>query len=265
MEVPLPKPGGGRQLLRAINHGQMDEAIALIFADKDKLVKGFSEYFIRLVSKKKGRFRVALSGGSTPKIWFEHLVQHHKDDLDWELIHFFWGDERCVPPDDPESNFGMTKRYLLEHIAVPEKNIHRIKGEIKPEEAARQYERELKEIGDGGEVPTLDLVILGLGEDGHTASIFPHQMGLWDSKELCVVASHPNTGQRRVSISGRVINNAVAIAFLVAGDGKKEKVKEIIEEEPAAASYPASRVKPIAGSLHWFMDAAAASELKHDQ
>jgi 6-phosphogluconolactonase len=243
----------------------MEEAIALIFADKHKLVKGFTEYFIRLVSEKKGKFRVALSGGSTPRIWFEYLVQNHKDDIDWSQIHFFWGDERCVAPDDPESNYGMTKKYLLDHIKVPEKNIHRIQGEIHPEEAARQYEKELKLNADGKDIPTLDLVILGLGEDGHTASIFPHQMHLWDAKELCVVASHPSTGQRRVSISGRVINNAAAIAFLVTGSSKEEKVKEIIEEEPTASKYPASLAKLHSGTLHWFLDAAAASKLKHDQ
>ena len=243
----------------------MEEAIALIFEDKQKLVKGFSEYFSNLVKEKDGPFRVALSGGSTPKIWFEYLVKNHKADIDWSQILFYWGDERCVPPDDPESNFGMTKSYLLEHIAVPDENIHRIKGEISPELAAREYSMLISADLKDSRVPMFDLVILGLGEDGHTASIFPHQMDLWESKELCVVATHPTTGQHRISITGQVINNANSVAFLVTGENKKEKVREIIDEEASAARYPASLVNPTSGSLRWFLDAKAASQLQNDQ
>ena len=243
----------------------MEEPIALIFEDKQKLVKGFSEYFIKLINDKSGSFHVALSGGSTPKTWFEYLVSNHKDDIVWERVHFYWGDERCVPPDDEQSNYGMTKSYLLDHIVIPESNIHRIKGELYPEEAAEQYSKLLFDNFNDTGIPKFDLVILGLGEDGHTASIFPHQIDLWEVKKNCVVATHPTSGQHRVSITGQVINNARAVAFLVSGDSKKERVKEIIKEESYAAYYPASLVNPVNGSLHWFLDASAATLIRDDQ
>ena len=242
----------------------MEEPIALVFEDKSKLVKGFSEYFLKLLNLKKGSFSIALSGGSTPKVWFEYLVNNHKDDVDWNRVHLYWGDERCVPPDNIDSNYGMTKGYLLDHIAIPNKNIHRMMGEVAPGEAAEQYSKLLLDsLGVEG-VPIFDLVILGLGEDGHTASIFPHQIDLWESDEVCVVATHTTSGQQRISITGKVINNAGSVAFLVTGEGKKERVKEIIDEEPHAAYFPASLVKPVHGSLHWFLDAPAATFINDD-
>ena len=239
----------------------MEEPIALIFDDKGKLVKGFTEYFIKLLNEKTGPFSVALSGGSTPKIWFDYLSENHKNDIDWNRVHFYWGDERCVAPDDKESNYGMTKTQLLDHIEIPPKNIHRIMGELEPEEASLLYAKELSDHLNSNNIPVFDLIILGMGDDGHTASIFPHQIDLWDSDELCVVATHPISGQHRVSITGNVINHAKSVTFLVTGENKTERVKEIIDEEPNASYYPASLVKPIDGTLHWFLDASAAKLL----
>lgn len=242
----------------------MDEPIALIFEDQNKLIKGFSEFFEKLMSHNKQVFNVALSGGSTPKIWFDYLAKEYKDIIDWKRVHFYWGDERCVSPDDKDSNYGMTKEHLLNHIPIPNENIHRIKGEISPQEAAKQYgSLMLKNLGKEG-IPIFDLVILGLGDDGHTASIFPHQIELWNAIEICVVATHPVSGQHRVSFSGQVINHAKAVAFLVTGNSKKERVQEIIKEEARAAYFPASLVKPANGSLHWFLDASAAIYLNDD-
>ena len=243
----------------------MNEPVALIFENKEKLVKGFTEYFINLLNEKTGSFNVALSGGSTPKIWFEYMAKNHKDDIDWKRIHFYWGDERCVPPENKDSNYGMTKSFLLDHIKIPDENIHRIMGELDPQEAAMNYSKEISDNLKSSEIPIFDLVILGMGDAGHTASIFPHQIELWNSDELCVVATHPISGQNRVSITGKVINNARSVAFLVTGESKTERVKEIIDEEPNAAYYPASLVKPIEGTLHWFLDASAANLIRDDQ
>jgi len=236
------------------------EPVALVFEQKDFLVKGFTEYFIKLVKQKHGDFSVALSGGSTPKIWFEYLAKNHTADIPWDSIHLYWGDERCVPPDDPESNYGMTKKHLLDQISIPEENIHRIPGELDPAQAADDYEKAMND--NLGEKPIFDLIILGMGNDGHTASIFPHEIKLWDSDRLCVVATHPISGQKRVSFTGKVINTASAVAFLVTGNDKEERVKEIIDQEPNSAYYPANLVNPIDGTLHWFLDKEAAKLLE---
>ena len=137
------------------------EAVALVFESKAHLVKGFTEYFIKLINQKKGDFSVALSGGSTPKIWFEYLAEKHAKDIPWENIHLFWGDERCVPPDDPESNYGMTKSYLLDKISIPTENIHRIQGDLDPNAATKLYQNEL--VQNLGNQPVFDLIILGIG------------------------------------------------------------------------------------------------------
>lgn len=236
----------------------MKDPKILVFEDKQKLVQAFTHHFMSLLSLKEGEFCVALSGGSTPKIWFEELAKNHREDIDWNQVHFYWGDERCVPPDDTDSNYGMTKKYLIDQISVPKENIHRIFGEQAPERAAELYEKELSLLSPGNTIPTFDLVILGLGDDGHTASIFPHQIKLWDSEKLCVVASHPDTGQQRISLSGKVINAARSIAFLVTGDKKAEKVMEILKRKNTSTSYPASRVC-VNNNLCWFLDKPAAS------
>ena len=156
------------------------EPVALVFENKNYLVKGFTEYFIKLFNQKKGNFSVALSGGSTPKIWFDYLAENHVEDIPWNRIHFYWGDERCVAPNDPESNYGITKSHLLDKLSIPDQNIHRIQGELDPIEAAKGYQNEIAQNLGGN--PMFDLIILGMGDDGHTASIFPHEITLWDSE-----------------------------------------------------------------------------------
>jgi 6-phosphogluconolactonase len=239
----------------------MTDLKVLIFDSISQLVENFSLFFIDLIKQKEGDFCVALSGGSTPKVWFEELAKNHKKDIPWEKVHFYWGDERCVPPLDEESNFGMTKKYLLDHVHIPPQNIHRIHGELAPELAAKNYENDLVQNLTMDRFPIFDLVILGMGDDGHTASIFPHQIALWDSSNSCVIAAHPVSGQQRISISGGVINNARAVAFLATGKNKTKKVSEIIHKKPIAVNYPASLVAPKKGLLRWFLDSSAAQNL----
>ena len=232
-----------------------------IYTDKTKVALEFSKFLANFM---EGRdvVHIALSGGSTPKVVFDVLASSFKDSIDWAKVHFYWGDERCVPPTDAESNYRMTVAHLLSKIELPEANIHRIKGEDDPEEEGRRYSKLLDaKLPHVDGIPQFDLVILGMGDDGHTASIFPHEIQLWDSDMNCEVAIHPDSGQRRVTITGKIINHAKTVTFLVTGAGKSEKVRIITQRESGYEAYPASLVNPISNELVWFLDEDAASEI----
>lgn len=232
-----------------------------IYKDKEAVARQFSAYFCELV-KDKEVFHVALSGGSTPKVIFDVLAEEYADKIDWENIHFYWGDERCVEPTDEQSNYAMTVHHLFSKIDVPEQNIHRIKGENSPEDEALRYAELLaKNLGAPKGSPCFDLVILGMGDDGHTASIFPHEIQLWGQPQNCVVATHPSSGQKRVSITGDVINSAKEVIFLVTGTSKAEKVDEILHAKASYETYPATLVNPLSEKLSWFLDEAASSNI----
>ena len=235
-----------------------------IYKDKQEVAKQFSSYFVDQL-KDKATFHVALSGGSTPKIVFDVLADNFAGKVDWNKVHFYWGDERCVPPSDDESNYKMTVDHLFSRIEVPKENINRILGEKAPNGEALRYANLLEidlERVEG--VPQFDLVILGMGDDGHTASIFPHEIALWDAEDHCVVATHPDSGQKRVSINGKVINTAKEVAFLVTGASKAEKVEAVVEKTEGSGAYPASLVNPASGNLVWFLDEEAASKLNQN-
>ena len=226
-------------------------------ADPNGVARDFTRYLLEQLQGEK-YFTIALSGGSTPKLLFRLWATEYRDVIDWSSIHFFWGDERCVQPDDEESNYGMTKALLFDNINLPAENIHRVHGEEEPGEEARRY---AAEIADNTEqfngFPSFDLVILGMGDDGHTASIFPHEMELLKEERFCAVATHPTSGQKRVSITGPIINNAQRVAFLVTGANKEGKVSAIFQREEGYRAYPAAHVQPATGALHWFLDEAA--------
>ena len=229
-----------------------------VFSNKEEVAQNFSAFLFSLLQD-KDEVHVALSGGSTPKIVFDELASSYRDKISWENVHFYWGDERCVPPTDEQSNYRMTKDHLLSKIDIPEVNVHRIKGEVDPVEEAQNYADELiSNLPSTNGIPQFDLVILGMGDDGHTASVFPHQIKLWDSDKLCEVATHPDTGQLRITITGKLINHAAKVVFLVTGESKSQKVHEIISKEGEYTSYPASLVNPASGELTWFLDKAAA-------
>ncbi len=207
-------------------------------------------------------FHIALSGGSTPQKLFKALVKKHHDSIPWERVHFWWGDERCVNPDSDESNFRMANETLFLKISIPSKNIHRIRGESNPEKEALRYSDELsKQLEMKRNIPVFDLILLGLGEDGHTASIFPDRIDLFQTDSLCAVAGHPETGQKRITLTGKVINNARNIFYLVTGESKAKRVSEIMNNENAAKELPAWHVEPINGLLTWFIDEPAASQI----
>ena len=231
------------------------------YKDKQEVAEKFSSYFANLV-KDYGTFHIALSGGSTPKLIFDVLADQYGETIDWSQIHFYWGDERCVSPMDEQSNFKMTKDHLFSKIKVPKENIHRVLGENQPMGEAMRYANLLEiNLDRVDEIPQFDLVLLGMGDDGHTASIFPHEMELWQADDHCVVATHPDSGQKRVSINGKVINKAKEVIFLVTGDTKAGKVKEIHGKLGNYKKYPAALVQPESGKLTWFLDEAATSLL----
>jgi 6-phosphogluconolactonase len=209
---------------------------------------------------RKGIMYVALSGGSTPKILFNILATDYNKSMPWNSIHFFWGDERCVPPDHPESNYGMSLHTLFSKIEIPAENLHRIRGEADPEIEARRYASEISSsLPEENNIPVFSLIILGLGEDGHTASIFPDQMGILQSNNICEVALHPKSGQKRISLSGKVINSAAWIVFLVTGSNKSRIARAVINERKRF--YPAAHIKPKNGKLSWLLDKSVARGL----
>lgn len=232
-----------------------------IYKDKTAVAKQFSSYFFDVI-KGASSFHMALSGGSTPKLIFDVLAAEYGNQIDWSKIHFYWGDERCVKPTDAQSNYKMTVDHLFSKIDVPKDNIHRVLGENDPKGEAMRYANLLEiNLDRIDTIPQFDLVLLGMGDDGHTASIFPHEIDLWNSKDHCVVATHPDSGQKRVSINGKVINKAKEVAFLVTGSGKAEKVDEIHNRKGEYKKYPAALVNPESGNLIWFMDEDAAASI----
>jgi len=236
-----------------------------IFSSPYELAEKFAEELIRMIIKSslnKKVFKVALSGGSTPALLFSLLGDNFSKSVKWNNVHFFWGDERCVPPDSAESNYGMTKRMLFDKIDIHSSNIHRIRGEDDPEKEAIRYSREISDYTSRREgLPCFDLVILGLGEDGHTASIFPGHTESFSSDRICEVAVHPLNQMKRVTITGRIINNADSVVFLVTGLNKSSVVEDILKKGDPDHSTPAAFIVPVNGTLSWFIDEDAGSLL----
>ncbi len=236
----------------------------IIFTDIDEIARLAIDYINSQIENFQPHtyFTIALSGGNTPKKLFKQIAENYNRSLAWKRIKLFWGDERCVPPDNNESNFKMTYDNLLKYIDIPPENIFRIKGENNPSEEATDYSQVLKQnLRFHNGLPSFDLMMLGLGEDGHTASIFPDQLNLFTAEEYCAVATHPVTGQKRITITGNIINNASKITILATGTKKAKVVSELIHTVPGAEKYPAYFVNPTYGKLRWILDKEAASEL----
>lgn len=240
----------------------MSEPQLHIYPDNPAVAKAFAAYLAEKIAAAKGHFHLALSGGSTPKLLFSILAEQYADKIDWSKLCLYWGDERMVAHDDPESNYGEAKSLLLDHIDIPGSNIHPVPTGIEVEQAAKAYSMVIKHSLDtDGSRPVFDLVMLGMGGDGHTASIFPHQMELLTDQEVCGVATHPESGQKRVSLNGPVINAAKEVCFLVTGAGKTDKVAQILGKEAGYEKYPAAHIEIKKGTIHWFLDEAAAGKL----
>jgi 6-phosphogluconolactonase len=236
-----------------------------IFKNTNELSFFFAEMLIKLVNEKEESdfFSIALSGGSTPKAIFEYISINYKEKIDWKKIKLFWGDERCVGPENDDSNYKMTREFLLKHISIPEKNIFRIKGEQNPEIEAIRYEGIVKnQLKLESGIPKFDLVMLGLGEDGHTASIFPDNLHLFETDKLIAATQNPYNKQIRITATGRLINNASLIVFMITGNSKAKIVESIINRRNEAAKLPASYIKPTNGQIYWLLDNDAAFQIK---
>ena len=230
-----------------------------VFADKQTLITAATEHVVRTIADalaRRSQVFIALSGGSTPKPLYEQLAQAAQ--LDWKRIHVCFVDERNVGPDDKESNFRMIRAAMLSHIAIPEQNVHRMRGELPAEQAAADYERELRAltIPLADESPVFDFMLLGMGPDGHTASLFPDTAALQE-RQRWVTANHvPKLNTVRITLSYPVINRSRSLAFLVSGDDKAQPLAEILSGK---SSLPAAGIAPVAGELIWFADQAAAA------
>ncbi len=238
----------------------------LICADAAELAREAARRFAELADifvNDIGRFAVALSGGSTPKAMFHILADKpFADALPWRSIFFFWGDERCVPPDHADSNYRMANETLLSKVAIPRENIFRIPAEDEDHErAAASYSETLQKFF-AEQKPHFDLVFLGMGADGHTASLFPGTAAL-HANDRIVVANYVEKLQSwRITLTAETINRARNIIFLVAGEDKASALKEVIEGPRNSEKYPSQLIEPFHGSLLWMVDEAAASLLK---
>ena len=240
------------------------EQTTKVFSDLNQL----TDYLVncisnQLLNKKKGQYySIALSGGSTPLSIFKIIAEKYNNKIDWKRVALFWGDERCVPPSDSESNYRMTYENLFKYLNIPELNFCRIIGENDPEDEAKRYSDKVDSmLPHFNGIPQFDLILLGLGEDGHTASIFPYNIELFHSQKWFETSAHPVTKQMRVTATGILINNAREVFYIVTGSGKAQKVSQIINHHPGWETLPASLVKPTAGQLVWLLDEAAASLL----
>jgi 6-phosphogluconolactonase len=238
-----------------------------VFPDLETLSFGLSEEVVRVIQshlKEQEYFSIALAGGNTPKRLYEILAQSHGKEIPWSRIFIFFGDERCVPPDHLQSNFAMVQKALLSNIQIPSQNINRIPGEIDPpEKAAEVYEKVLKQyLHREGEAPSsfsFDLMLLGIGKDGHTASLFPGDNALNEVNRWVVSVTSPPYAEprRRITLTLPVINESRNIFFMVSGEEKKDVVQSLMNEpDKAGVVFPGGMVSS-PGRLHWFLDESA--------
>lgn len=236
-----------------------------IFKDLEKLSRHAAEIFVEEAAQaitKRDRFLVALNGGNTPTRLFQLLASDYRDKVDWSKVHIFWGDERCVPVDDSGSSYGQAKGILLDHVTIPESNIHRIKGELAPPVAAKEYAQTLKSFAeDGFEFPRFDLVYLGMGEDGHTASLFPGSQVNVSGTVIPVTANYQDRPANRVTLTPSVFNQARMIVFMATGEKKANTLAEVLSDRYNPELLPAQRIDPKDGQLIWLVDKGTASQL----
>lgn len=212
----------------------------------------------------RGGFSLALSGGSTPRVLHARLAQEHPQAEFWEKVQLFFGDERSVPPDHPESNYRMANETLFSKAKIPAENIHRMQAELPPQVAADEYERELRKYfgTETGEFPRFDLILLGMGPDGHTASLFPGTTALAENSRLVVANWVPRLNTWRITLTFPVLNHAREVIFLVTGENKAPVIAQIWGDAPSSETFPAQLVSPQQGRLIWMLDEAAAAGLK---
>ncbi|HYP29591.1 MAG TPA: 6-phosphogluconolactonase [Blastocatellia bacterium] len=236
-----------------------------------ELAREAARHFSELAGERAARerqFTVALSGGSTPRAMFELLSREpHAREVPWRSVYFFWGDERMVPPDHPESNYRMARESLLDRVPVPDGNVFRMAGEAEdPELAAEEYSAQLREFFNlnpepGSELPRFDLVLLGMGADAHTASLFPKTAALRAGRRVAVANHVEKLNADRLTLTPATINNARNVTFLVAGEEKAPALKSVLEGPHDPETYPSQLIRPSEGRLLWLADSRAAKLL----
>jgi 6-phosphogluconolactonase len=235
-----------------------------ICSSKSDLAQMVAEQIIEICNKTISRAdicTVALAGGSTPREVYSMLASApHRERIDWNAVRLFWGDERAVSPDHRESNFGMTRETLLQGIEIPAKNVHRIQGEVDPEIAALEY-AEILQAEFGTKFPEFDLVLLGIGEDGHTASLFPGTPAVAEQERSVTEVFVQKMNTWRITLTLPVLNRARHVIFTVVGQAKGEIVKMIMNLDKPSHELPASLVQPDQGRLYWFFDSAAGASV----
>lgn len=230
-----------------------------IFKDLPALSQAAAQLFIDCANQAiaaRGQFLVALSGGGTPTATYRLLVDAP---IDWTRVHVFWGDERCVPVSDPGNSYAQARDVLLAHVPIPAGNIHRVESELEPAAAAQAYAATLR--GFGSPWPRFDLILLGMGDDGHTASLFPGSPADETEPVIAVTAHYQDRPANRVSLTPRVINDARQVIFLVSGPSKSETLASVLNGDYHPDALPAQRIRPSDGTLTWLVDAVAGSKL----
>jgi 6-phosphogluconolactonase len=265
--MPLPP-----ELQRAL--GDKTPPDIEVLPDQDRLMRAAADHVVDAAAKaiaSSGRFVVALAGGSTPKALYRLLAtEPYASHVSWPQVHVGWGDERCLPPDDPASNYRMAREALLDHVPVLQPHVHRIRGEDPPGDAAAAYESELRDLFpvDERSSPTaaascFDLVLLGMGDDGHTASIFPGMAAIRESRRWVEAVHVPAVAMWRVTLTPMAINVASQVIFLVSGSDKAAMLSQVLEGPRQFDALPAQAIAPISGKLRWLVDVAAAAQLSH--
>ncbi|WP_259068537.1 6-phosphogluconolactonase [Mucilaginibacter sp. X4EP1] len=236
-----------------------------IFNNDNEVLSALAEHFVKVGNDAiaaKGKFSVALSGGSSPKKLYELLAASYADKLNWEKVFFFFGDERNVPQTHPDSNYLMAKKALFDPLEISTLQIFPVDTTLDPKDAAERYEAEIEEFFDETEL-SFDLVLLGLGDNSHTASLFPFTPVLHDRTPGVKEVFLQDQQIYRITLNAPLINEAQHIAFLVYGAGKAIAVHHVLEDDEDIEEYPAQLIEPIVGEIQWFLDTAAAADLKH--
>ena len=235
-----------------------------IFETENEVLAALADYFVSVADKSivaKGKFSVALSGGTSPKKLYQLLASPaYNKKVDWDKVYFFFGDERNVPKDSPDSNYLMAKKALFDPLEISTLNIFPVDTTLEPAEAAKKYADEIEQFFDDEEL-SFDLVLLGLGDNSHTASLFPYTPVLHDTTPSVKEVWLEDQQVFRITLNAPMINEAKHIAFLVYGAGKAEAVHHVLEDDEDIENYPAQLIDSIVGEVQWFMDEAAAANL----
>ncbi|MCU0574153.1 MAG: 6-phosphogluconolactonase [Syntrophobacteraceae bacterium] len=236
-----------------------------VFPDNPGFVRGAADFIVGAAADaiaERGRFIIALSGGGTPRPVYARLATaDYRDRIQWDKVHVFFGDERCVPPDDPRSNYRMVRDAWLDHSPIPAENIHRIRGEDDPAIESLRYEQDMARLVRSDRLPVLDLILLGMGHNGHTASLFPGTAALREMGRRVVAQYVEVVTAWRVTFTAPLINAGRHVVFLVEGTGKAEMLWNVLQGPFQPDVWPAQLIQPMNGELHWLVDAAAAAKV----